>query len=140
MNLSEAVYERMATDALLTSLVASYNGGPAIFTAQPVPDDAQLPFVVSVGQVSGSVDVPETSKQRTGTRIVRDVRIYARADGSYERIEAIAERVWELFERQMLTVTGWQSVRTRADRPVVIDNDGHIYGVVVSVSFAAVKE
>ena len=52
MNLTEALYDRLTGDATLTALLATYNGDPAVFTTDPAPGDAELPYIVTAGHVS----------------------------------------------------------------------------------------
>lgn len=140
MNLTQVIYDRLSGDSTLTGKLATYEGNPAIFTAEPVPGDASLPYLVSTGYISGNTDVPEQSKQRIAARVVRDIRVYAEATGSMKQIEEIAERVWELFHRQSLSVTGWDDVWVHAERPIISQTDGYIYGMVVTITVAAVKQ
>jgi len=41
--LTEAIYDRLAGDGTLTSLLATYEGAPAIFTTDPVPGMRNCP-------------------------------------------------------------------------------------------------
>lgn len=134
--ITKAFYERLAGDPLLASMLGTYQGRACIFTVDPVPPTAPLPLIVTSGEVTGSVNVPEAAKQRIGVRITRDVRCYTDATGSIDAAEQIAERVWRLFHRSHLYVAGWDTVRTNADRPILTEADGRIYGLTVSVTVA----
>lgn len=142
MNLSAALYDRLAADATLTSLLASYEGNPAIFTVQPVPGDAELPYIVTVGHV---VDLPWDTKITRGREVWRDVRCYAAADGSAVTIEAIAERVRELLHRQPLVIGGHTWVLSNVTGPIVADELSSVsgrnaYGRIITMSMKAQED
>jgi len=127
-----AVYERLAGDAELIGLLAEYRGGPAIFTIDPVPGDATLPYIVTAGEVAQS---PFDTKNSLGRRAYRDVRCYAsNKEGSVVVIEAIAERVRALFHRYELSVDGFGVLVASCNGPVVADEDD-AYGRIVTVQF-----
>lgn len=134
MSLTASIYQRLASDSTLTSLLASYKGNPAIFTVDPAPSDANLPYLVTEGNVLDTTQITQNTKQRTATHTVRDIKIYTEATGTSKPIETIAERVWELFDRQALTIDGWTSVVVRADRPILgPTGDASSYGRVVTL-------
>lgn len=134
--LTQAVYDRLAGDSALVAMLATYKGAPAIFTMHPVPGDARLPYVVSVGEIS---QVPFDTKTCRGRELIRDVRVYADADGNPILVEAIAERVRALLHRGALTITGFQWVLSNVVGPIVAD-ESHTYGRVVSMSVKAQEE
>jgi len=129
MPITQTTYDRMAGDATLTALISTYRGAPAVFTIDPAPGDATLPYIVSAGQ---PVDTPFDTKTTRGRQLTRDIRCYASADGSAELIESIAERVRELFHRQVLTITGFVWIWAECSGPIVADEQD-AYGRVVSV-------
>ena len=131
--LTAAIFNKLAGDPTLVGLLASYNGEPAIFTIDPAPGDATLPYIVTAGEASQS---PWDTKTTLGRSLVRDVRCYAEADGSVITIEAIAERVRELLHRQTLMIAGFQWVISSCDGPIVADESG-AYGRIISLSLWA---
>jgi hypothetical protein len=133
MSISAAFYNRLVNDAELKTLLGSYNGVPAVFTASPVPDNASLPYVITAGQVSDSTEIPTNTKNRTATQFMRDIRIYAEQTGSMAPIEKIGERVWNIFHKQPLTINGWNVLEVKATRPVIYPQDG-VYGLYVTVT------
>ena len=116
--LTAAVYDVLAGDATLQGLLADYNGVPAVFTTDPAPGDATRPYIVTSGQVS---DAAWDTKTGLGRRVMRDIRCYDDADGSVVTIEAIAERVRELFHRQSLVVSGFGVLVAICSGPVEAD-------------------
>lgn len=132
MSISAAFYQRLVNDAELGTLLAKYNGMPAVFTASPIPDNASLPYVITAGQVSDSTEIPANTKNRTATQFMRDIRIYADQTGSMAKIEQIGERVWEIFHKQPLSINGWNVLEVKASRPVIYPQDG-VYGLYVTV-------
>jgi hypothetical protein len=129
MNLTEALYDRLSTDSTLITLLADYNGGPAVFTTDPAPGNAHLPYLVSAGEVA---QTPFDTKTGRGRRVWRDVRCYAAADGSAATVEAIAERVRALLHRQALTVDGFVVLIESCAGPVSVD-EPDVYGRIVTV-------
>lgn len=129
--LTEAVYNRMVGDGTLTALLATYRDEPAVFTTDPAPGDAALPFIVSAGQWS---DSPNDTKTTRGRDVFRDVRCYADRDGSVDVVEAIAERVRTLFHRYSLFIEGFGVVVARCTGPVSADEQD-VYGRIVTVEW-----
>ena len=127
--LTQAVYDRLSGDAALVGMLASYEGAPAIFTIDPVPGDAVLPYVVSAGDVT---DTSFDTKIDRGRRIWRDVRCYATADGDAMPVEQIAERVRALLHRHILTVVGYGVLVAECSGPIA-SNEQDAYGRIVTV-------
>ncbi len=129
MNLAAAFYDRMAGDATLTAMLGAYNGEPCIFTVDPAPEDADMPCIVSAGEVAQS---PFDTKTTRGRQVWRDVRCYAPATGSAVTLEAVAERVRELFHRHELAVDGFETWIAEVTGPVEADEED-AYGRLVTV-------
>ena len=129
MNLSAGIYGRLAGDGELAALLATYDGEPAIFTSDPAPGDAVLPYIVTAGAVS---DVPFDTKDHIGRQVMRDVRCYAAANGSTAVVEQIAERVRVLLHRQPLEVDGEGWLMSNCTGPIAMD-DLEAYGRVVTL-------
>ena len=131
--LTQAIFNRLAGDMTLTGMLATYNGEPAIFTTDPAPGDAVLPYIVTAGEVSQS---PWDTKTTRGRSLIRDVRFYAEADGSVILIESMVERGRALLHRQPLTISGFTWVISNAAGPIVADEPG-AYGRILSLSLIA---
>lgn len=127
--LTQAIYNKLAGDATLTGMLATYKGEPAIFTIQPAPGDASLPYIVTAGDVAAS---PFDTKTTRGRTIVRDVRCYSAATGSATTVEAIAERVRALLHRQTLEIDGFVWVWSECSGPIAADEQD-AYGRIVTV-------
>lgn len=126
---TQAFYDKMTGDAALIALLASYHGDPAVFTTDPAPGDAVKPYIVTAGAVARA---PFDTKTTLGLDIRRDIRCYADADGSAYTVDAIAERVWQLFHRQALSVTGFGVWLTECSGPLAAD-EREAYGRIVTV-------
>jgi hypothetical protein len=131
--LTEAIYNRLAGDGTLAVMLSQYQGTPSVFTIDPAPGDAKLPYIVTSGEVT---QVPFDTKTTRGRSLIRDVRIYAEADGSVVTIEAMAERVRYLLHRQTLTIAGFAWVISDVSGPIVADEPGK-YGRILSLSLIA---
>jgi hypothetical protein len=131
--LTAAIYDRLAGDATLTGMLAEYKGLPAIFTIDPAPGDAALPYIVTAGEVT---QAPFDTKTSLGRSAIRDVRCYGSASGSAVEIEAIAERVRALLHRQALGIAGFDWVISDCFGPIVADEEDS-YGRIISLSITA---
>ena len=127
--LTQAIYDALSADATLIALLAEYRGEPAIFTTDPPPGDATLPYIVTAAEIT---QAPFDTKTTRGREAWRDVRCYAEADGSAVTVEEIAERVRTLLHRQALVVTGFVWFLAECTGPVVAD-ERDAYGRIVTV-------
>lgn len=128
--ITEAIFDRLSGDVTLAALVSAYGGLPAIFTTDPAPADAVLPYIVSAGEVAQS---PADTKNSRGRQLMRDVRCYGADSGSATTVEAIAERVRFLLHRHRLVVTDFETIIAECTGPVVADEQD-AYGRIVTVS------
>jgi len=127
--ITEAIYDVLAADGTLTAMLATYGGEPAIFTTDPAPGDATLPYIVSAGEVA---QTPWDTKTTRGRVAVRDLRCYTDATGSAVLVEAIAERVRALLHRQTLAISDFECVVAECSGPLAGDGQD-AYGRIVSV-------
>lgn len=129
MPITSAIYDRLAGDLTLVGMLNTYQGRPAIFTTDPAPGDALLPYIVTAGD---AVNAAFDTKTTRGNQIWRDVRCYANAGGSAAEIEAMAERVRELFHRQAFSIAGFVWIWAECSGPVAAD-ELDAYGRIVTV-------
>lgn len=136
--LSQAFYNRLSGDGTLAALLSAYNGAPAVFTNDPAPPDATLPYVVTAGEFAVA---PFDTKTLLGRTVFRDIRCYAQELGSAEQIEDIAERVRALFHRYALPVSGFTTVLCDVSGPTPApDDDEQVTGRIVSVRLILQEE
>lgn len=131
--LTPSIYDKLALDATLVAMISTYQGSPAVFTTDPAPGDAALPYIVTAGEVS---QAPFDTKTSRGRSLIRDVRCYAAADGSAVVVEAMAERVRALLHRQPLTIDGFDWIVSDCGGPIVAD-EIDAYGRIISLSLLA---
>lgn len=141
MNLASALHAKLAADATLSSLLASYPSGspatPAIFTSYPIPPDATRPFIVTTGDVS-AINWDEYGSGSLGTDAQRDVACYADNTGSTADIDTIAARIVAVLHRQSLTIPGHNHVMTlRVNGPITAPTDETLVGRVVTFRIVA---
>jgi hypothetical protein len=103
VSLTATVYATLTGDAALVGMLATYKGSPAVFTTDPPPSSAQLPYIVTAGDLATN---PFDTKDSQGEEIYRDIRCYTPASGSSTLVDAIADRVKALLHRQPLVVDG----------------------------------
>ena len=129
MSLSAALHARMVADAPLVALLASYDGQPAVFTVDPPPDNARLPYVITPGALATN---PFDTKDLRGRELYQDIRCYTARTGSTVLVEDIADRVRWLFHRRPLVVDGQPSLLTSVTGPRVATSDD-AYGRLLTV-------
>lgn len=127
--LTQAIYDRLSTDATLVGLLSTYRGGPAIFTTDPAPGDAANPLIVTAGETT---QTPFDTKSSRGREIYRDVRCYTDATGSSLLVELIAERVRALLHRYELTIAGYRAIVAEVSGPTAADEQD-AYGRILSL-------
>lgn len=128
--ITAAVADRLKGDSVLAGLLSTYNGSPAVFTIEPVPGDAKLPYISTPPNIA---DVDADTKTTFGRDIRRDIRCFAPADGSATLVEQIAERVRWLFHRQKFFVSGYGLVQSTCAGPFLLPTDGTVYGLGLTV-------
>lgn len=134
--ITQGIYDALAADGTLTGLLNTYQGAPAIFTTDPAPGDAELPYIVTAGEIAQEAFDTKTTRGRT---VTRDVRCYSAASGSAAVVEAIAERVRAILHRQALTIDGFMWVWSECSGPQVTDEQDS-YGRIVTVRMVIEEE
>lgn len=130
--LSAAIYDVLSSDGALTALLGTYGGGqPCIFTIDPAPGDANMPYIVTAGDV---VQAPFDTKTTRGREVWRDIRCYTDTTGSAIVVESIAERVRALLHRQAIAIDDFVWVLCECTGPIVID-EPDAYGRIVTAKF-----
>jgi len=129
--LTAAIYNVLASDAALAALLSDYGGQPAVFTTDPVPGDAPLPYVMTAGE---AVQAPWDTKTTRGRDLWRDIHCYTAASGSAVNVEAIAERVRALLHRQAMAIDGFTWVLCECSGPIVADEQD-VNGRVLTAKF-----
>jgi hypothetical protein len=127
----------------ITSMLATYLDGPAIFTRRPAPAGAQYPMIV----VSGNVRKTDADGINDSRPIVgRDIGVYALNDNaaSYRAVETIGEMIYTMFhhERTSLPIeqfeeggcipNGWNVVDIHCTGPIIapVEDDQFVAKVV----------
>jgi len=130
---AKAVYDTLTGDATLKTLVATYKTKPAVFTIDPAPGDAVLPYIVAT---TVPVANPFDSKTSRGRSVWVDVRCYAAANGSSLAVEAIAERVRLLLHRAPLLIADHIWLWSECSGPISADEE-KAYARIVTVKIVA---
>lgn len=128
--ISSAIYHRLAGDATLSGMLATYAGAAAVFTVDPVPDDARMPYVVIPPALATA---PRDTKTTRGREVIHAIRCYTPATGSTKAVDAIAERVRALLHRQPLTVAGFGVYIADATGPSTGPEEKDAYGRIVTI-------
>lgn len=108
MDIAAAIYSALVGSSTITTKVATYGAGRAVFTSRPVPRDTARPFLV----VESESEV--TADALNAERIEATVSVLAIADntGSETAILALAAAVKALLHREPLTISGGSHIST----------------------------
>lgn len=136
MPITEEIHARLTGDATLAALLSTYHDEPAVFTVEPAPGAADLPYIVTAGEVA---QTPWDTKNSRGRELWRDVRCYAARNGSAVTVEAMAERVRALLHRNPLTVVGFGVLLADCTGPIAAD-EADAYGRVVTLRMVMIEE
>lgn len=97
LDLAPAIRTALIAESTITGLITERLGEPAVFTRRPVPDDAELPYIV----VSEDVSITDADGLTSDRPVVvRDVLIYGNQPDDYRKIEQLGYLVRELFHRE----------------------------------------
>lgn len=134
MNITKALYDVLVADVDLAGRLATYNGEPAIFTIDPIPQNATFPAVI----ISGSdTDDDYGAKNEDARSVVRTIRTYADADvGTTSVVDDIAERLRSLLHRQPFAVAGGVVYLVDVQGPLSAPSTADLHGRRVVVRFA----
>ena len=143
--LTQAIFNKLSGDGALTAMLAVYppaSGTPAIFSAEPVPLDASLPYVCWNGPLHDAAWGGKTDR-KTFREVTLDIRIYAagvlEADGSSssaKAIDNIAERVRTLLNEVTLTVSGYTNIIAQCMAgPIQIPTDPRFQGRAITFQY-----
>lgn len=130
-----AMYERLASEAAVTSKLATYNGDPAIFSGE-VPEDATGYWVF----IEAPLDEghPDTKTTRLVDQM-RDVSAFGPAVGSALPLEALVEAIKVAFHRRPLSFTGATGWRARVVSDTEAPTDDTMYGRTVTLQLSVDK-
>jgi hypothetical protein len=134
--IDNALDERMMSDSDLTNLLGTFRGMPNVFLMSELPDGVAPPYIAVPASPSSAAHDTKTSVGRVH---IRDIGCYTAANGSPAGVDAIANRVWELFHRHPLVVAGWDNIIVDVQGPVVAPTDHTLYGRIVTVSMTLWK-
>lgn len=115
---TQAIYNQMANDSTLTAMLSS--GASSIYMYAPIPSEATRPLIVCANSIA---DKPADTKNSSGREVTRLIGCYDNSTGTYDTVEAIAERVRYLFHRQILAVTGYTMILAEATGPIIAPAD-----------------
>jgi hypothetical protein len=132
MNLTAAIHARLSADSAIQSMIAEYQGEPAIFTSWRVPPDAARPYIVTAGNLSDVDDDAEGVEMRV---ITRDIGCYADDTGSAQLIELLAEAVRASLHGSSFIVGDKRVLVCRCSGPIIAPTDHLIVGRIVTASF-----
>jgi hypothetical protein len=128
---TQAIYDSMAGDSLLVTLLPEYRGRINVHTGRTVPPDAPRPYIWSWGDIT---NLPFDTKDIIGREVTRDIWIVADDTGSEVEVMDIANRVRDLFNRLVMTI-GAANLVTIVNGPRVGASTEDLTARIVTVDF-----
>lgn len=129
----KSIHAKLSRDITLTEMLSTYEGEPAIFTVDPGPEGATLPYII-IGPILDQA--PYDTKNSRGRSVRVDVRCYTDATGSAATIEAISERVRKVLHRSELTIDDHAWLWSSCFGPISAD-EAEAYGRIITVQLSA---
>lgn len=132
-DVTKAVFDLLVADTALGTMLAKYQGAPAVFSEDQVPEDASFPYLVVPGEFETAAF---DSKTTLGRDSYRDIRIYDDrqrdpALGS-RLVDQVAERVRTLLHRTPPSISGFDGVLAGVRGPIRADEDD-VFGRIVTL-------
>lgn len=137
MNLTSAIYAKLAGDPILTAMLATFEGAPAIFTNWPVPPNAARPYVLSAGDTS--VAPFDELSATMGTDVLRDVAAIFDNTGSALAAEAAQRQIRAALHQQPLSIPGGLHLMTVAINAGVFPTDTTLIGRFVTFRIVSLE-
>jgi hypothetical protein len=127
---SVAFVDLLRGDATLGTLLQdnTYEGVTPVFTTDPVPDDAEVPYIQTPGQVGDDTNL---NMDGTFRELTRQVFIYFPKSGDSGPVEDAALRVKNLVTQTSLVVAGYRTVFVNTQGPIISNPDEDTYGRLV---------
>lgn len=109
LELQTALYDVLTGDTGLSGLLATYEGGPAVFDGPPQVEDpsdnSMFPYVV-IGADSAS---PFDTDTETGMTVTATIDVWSRAE-EFAEAKTIMAAIYGLLHRQDFTISGYTLV------------------------------
>ena len=141
---TQRLFEVLSADAVLAGQISSYAGVPAVFTMDPVPEDAQYPYV---WVRSPSQNFRTDTLDKSSRTVSRDIVVFALAEGDPTPVDDIAWRVRAMFDdahgRVLINGFGgmadpaggsWYPIMVDAGGPIEANSDTDTYGRSVDLT------
>lgn len=128
MAVAQAVLQCLLGDSTLRSKYATYNFGnttpdPAIFTTDPIPEDAGSPCAVITEEGGNS---SFGTRERRGAEVEIQIRIFGDKDREHDTIRDVAWSTWRRIHRARLSIDGFAELGCIAEVPRQSrDDDGY---------------
>lgn len=132
--ITEAFLGLLKGDPQISNLLggARYRGEVPVFGSDPVPDDAEPPYIQTSGQ--SFVD-PNQNLDGKFQAYGRPVRVYFPRSGDTSAVQETADRTTQVITRDTLAVTGYETKHVTYNGPIVQNPDDDTYGRVVIFDF-----
>ena len=133
----DGLYDRLIALGVASS-ISTYRTQPAIFTRNPVPEDAQFIYIVVRDSVSDEPGLGET-KTTTGRVVLHDIGVFGDEDGDPEAVENLAAQIRDGIHRNPVTVSGYGNLIAACSGPIVAPTEDQVYGRIVQVRLELIR-
>lgn len=133
----EGLYDRLIALGV-ASFISTYRTQPAVFTRNPVPEDAEFIYIVIRDSVADDPGLGET-KTTTGRVVLHDIGVFGDEDGDPEAVEDLAALIRDGIHRNPVTVSGYGNLIASASGPIVAPSEDQVYGRIVQVRLELIR-
>lgn len=126
-----AIYDRLASEAAVTSRLSTYQGDPAIFSGE-VPEDATGWWLI----IESLDETHADTKTTRGRDRTWDISAFGPASGSALPLEALVEAVKDALHRRPVSYTGAAGWRARVVADSDAPTDDTMYGRTITVQLS----
>ncbi|MEY5098721.1 MAG: hypothetical protein RJA36_1440 [Pseudomonadota bacterium] len=133
VGLGKAIRDLLLQDEPFCAYLSTYMGEKAIFTADRVPPDANMPFLMLGPPVTDEPDriMDGESGRRT---VTKDLKLYFPGNADEGPLEEAAERLRNILADRSLTVPGFSRARIAiVNGPIGLSADTDADGRLVSI-------
>jgi hypothetical protein len=123
MDVSEAIFAKLAATSAVTDIVSTFSGAPSIFNGWPAPREALRPYLL----IEPLMDVPWDDAIEQGRAATYTISAYADA-ATGNTLFVLTEAVRAALHKQALAITGARFVLARCTGVVVAPTDDTLSG------------
>lgn len=138
--IKKVIYQLLSNTANVTDRLAVYEGGPAIFTIETLPDNCPFP-AIWLSLVGGT---PFDTRGNRGADWHLDIEVYDDKDLSSSALDDLAMAIWDACDRAdlsaLLDTEGYMDAGCRASPPSKHGGPDSFPGYLIRVQARTLKK